>query len=179
MAESDGKQSFWTTIPGILTGIAAILTALTGLYLALHPSQKSPDAAAPPPAKPAISSSSTPAQTVASPPSSQPSSSAGSVSVTSRAGDTTQLSLKSFQHNFTGTSVTLMSGQSIAFEKIRSIDFGTWNDTADTVAVTLTLTDGRQVTGDVDSRYAYTGESDLGHFNIFVQDLRRIAFQRP
>jgi len=29
------KKSFWTTLPGILTGIAAVITAATGLYLAL------------------------------------------------------------------------------------------------------------------------------------------------
>lgn len=30
------KKLFWTTIPGILSGIALLITALTGLYLALH-----------------------------------------------------------------------------------------------------------------------------------------------
>ena len=28
---ADGKQSFWTSLPGILTGVAALITALTGL----------------------------------------------------------------------------------------------------------------------------------------------------
>jgi len=32
----ENNKSFWTTLPGILTGIAAILTAITGLYLALN-----------------------------------------------------------------------------------------------------------------------------------------------
>lgn len=30
------KKSFWATLPGIFTGIAAIITASTGLYLALR-----------------------------------------------------------------------------------------------------------------------------------------------
>lgn len=30
------KANFWTTLPGILTGLAALITALTGLYLALQ-----------------------------------------------------------------------------------------------------------------------------------------------
>ncbi len=29
--------SFWTSIPGILTGTAALVTAITALYVALHP----------------------------------------------------------------------------------------------------------------------------------------------
>ena len=32
-----GKPSFWTTIPGILTGLAALVAAATGLILALNP----------------------------------------------------------------------------------------------------------------------------------------------
>jgi hypothetical protein len=31
------KKSFWTTLPGILTGIASVLAALTALYIALNP----------------------------------------------------------------------------------------------------------------------------------------------
>ena len=31
----DDKGSFWTTIPGMLTGLAAIITAIGGLLLAL------------------------------------------------------------------------------------------------------------------------------------------------
>lgn len=32
----ENDKSFWTTLPGILTGIAAILTAIGGILLALH-----------------------------------------------------------------------------------------------------------------------------------------------
>ena len=34
------KKSFWTTLPGILTGIAAVITALTAGYIALNQSHK-------------------------------------------------------------------------------------------------------------------------------------------
>jgi hypothetical protein len=33
----DEKKSFWATVPGILTGIGTVIAALTGLYIALHP----------------------------------------------------------------------------------------------------------------------------------------------
>ncbi len=45
MSDSDGRQSFWATLPGILTGAAALITAVTTLYLALHkeaPTRKEP-----------------------------------------------------------------------------------------------------------------------------------------
>jgi hypothetical protein len=34
--DNNKKKSFFATLPGILTGLAALITALTGLYLALH-----------------------------------------------------------------------------------------------------------------------------------------------
>ena len=35
-------HSWWTTIPGLLTGIAALITALTGLYVVLSHSASAP-----------------------------------------------------------------------------------------------------------------------------------------
>ena len=36
MTESQNKANFWTTLPGILTGLAALVTALAGLWVAVH-----------------------------------------------------------------------------------------------------------------------------------------------
>jgi hypothetical protein len=44
----ENKPSFWTTLPGILTGIITLITALVGLYSALH--QKPSADGGPPPA---------------------------------------------------------------------------------------------------------------------------------
>jgi hypothetical protein len=45
---NDGsKQSFWTTLPGILTGIAALISALTGLWLALDGKEQIPTSRTP------------------------------------------------------------------------------------------------------------------------------------
>jgi len=51
MSGDDPKHgSFWGTVPGILTGVAAILTAATGLYLATRsPSPPPPVSPLPPP----------------------------------------------------------------------------------------------------------------------------------
>ena len=37
MAEPDKKPNFWTTLPGLLTGLAALLTAVTGFLVVMHP----------------------------------------------------------------------------------------------------------------------------------------------
>jgi len=46
MAENDSK-SWWQTMPGILTGLAAIITAVTGLMLALNRTSGRSDAVTP------------------------------------------------------------------------------------------------------------------------------------
>lgn len=33
---ADKAKGFWSSIPGILTGIAAVITATTGLYIAIN-----------------------------------------------------------------------------------------------------------------------------------------------
>jgi hypothetical protein len=37
MADEQGAKSFWQTIPGLFTGLATVLTAITGLVIALNP----------------------------------------------------------------------------------------------------------------------------------------------
>ncbi len=36
------KQSFWVSLPGILTGLAALISAIVGLYIALQPNRQIP-----------------------------------------------------------------------------------------------------------------------------------------
>ena len=35
MTDQQPRQNFWTTVPGILTGLAALITAVTGLVVGL------------------------------------------------------------------------------------------------------------------------------------------------
>lgn len=41
--------SFWSTLPGILTGIAGVIAAITGLVVAIGPGDKQPSPEVPPP----------------------------------------------------------------------------------------------------------------------------------
>jgi hypothetical protein len=181
LGEPEGKQSFWSTIPGILTGIAALLTAITGLFLAFN-HQQSPTSSNEHSTSTAssgpIAGASLPASPGPQPATAQTPAAKQSVTLTSRAGDVTQLSLKSFRHNYTDNAIELTSGQTIAFEKIRTISFLTVNGDDHQVDVQVTLTDGRTVGGALKTNYAFKGESDLGPFNIFVQDVKQIVFSR-
>ncbi|AFL90257.1 hypothetical protein Terro_4050 [Terriglobus roseus DSM 18391] len=188
MAEAD-KQNFWTTIPGILTGLAAVLTAASGFWLAVHnraaeasdPANHAPIVTAdsrPAPDAPVATTATNPLSPPAPVPATANAGKQGSVTLRSRAGDTTQLSLKSFKHNMTEDTIQLTSGQTIAFEKIHQLDYLTVDGDAHTIGLKLTLTDGRVVDGTIASNYAYKGESDLGPFTIFVQDVKQIVFNR-
>lgn len=46
---SDDPKGFWHSIPGVLTGLAAVLTAATGLYLAVKGQGAAPPAEPPAP----------------------------------------------------------------------------------------------------------------------------------
>lgn len=67
MADSDGPKSWWQTLPGIITGVTAAITAIAGLVVAVQQTgwfgpkapatmASSPGATAPPPASVASSS---------------------------------------------------------------------------------------------------------------------------
>jgi hypothetical protein len=43
---TDDSKSFWTSLPGILTGLAAVLTSVTGLFVAVNGGMLKSDAAA-------------------------------------------------------------------------------------------------------------------------------------
>ena len=59
MSEPGQGRSWWTTLPGVLTGVAALLTAVTGLVVALLPLIATQRDAASPGAKPRATESST------------------------------------------------------------------------------------------------------------------------
>ena len=73
---------------------------------------------------------------------------------------------------------TLSTGQSIPFDKIKTIDVLEAGDL--TTTVQATLTDSRTLKGPVDGgRYpAFSGESDIGHVRVGIGMLRQIRFQR-
>lgn len=180
------KENFWTTLPGLLTGLAALLTALTGLWIATAPHGSSARNDTPAITTPTDTrtKSSTPA-TAGSIPSATPAASGSTtpapqsgVTVTSRKGEVTHLSASSFRHNYTDEAIQLSSGQTIAFERIQTIDFLTVNDDAHLVAIKILLVGGKTFEGSLPTNYAFKGESELGPFTIFVQDVKQIAFGR-
>ena len=177
MPEPENKQSFWTTIPGILTGLAAVLTAGTGLFLALnHPRNAASEIDhSPPSAVSSVAPSSSPMPAANPVSSTAAAASKDGVTLTSRGGEVTHLLTKSFRHGVAGQAIELTSGQTIPFEKIRSIDFETVSNSEVTVGVALT--DGRVISGSLSTNAIFEGENDIGPFSIYVANVKRIVLQ--
>jgi hypothetical protein len=181
LAELEKKQSFWTTLPGMMTGIAALLTAVTGLLVVMHPhgpagGKESPGAGissgvATPRATPAAGGGSS-----ASPAPSMQQRQKPTVLVVGKDGTETRVFLNGFKDSYTDEAIGLKSGQSIPFDKIGSIDFLDVHEYQRDVKVTLR--DGRTLEGAIQSGEQFRGETDIGPFAISVVNLKRIAFER-
>jgi hypothetical protein len=101
----------------------------------------------------------------------------GNVLITGSDGTTTPVYADSFRHAQSGNELTLQIGQSIPFEKMKTIDVITIFQ--DHATIRIALLDGRVVEGSIEaglSPHSFTGQNDLGTFNIRVDKLKRIEF---
>ena len=196
--DKDGKTSaFWTTLPGILTGIAAVVTAITGLTVGLlqygvfgskhgEPGKPTTSATSTPAASTASQGAGTPASSArgpGAPPASKPTETnpqRATVVITASDGTTTTL----FAENFRQTAhydaqLHLRSGQAVAFDNIKSIDVvKVYAEHAD---VRIVLADDKVLSASLgagSSIYGFGGENEMGTFGITVDRLKRVVFRR-
>ncbi|MGH7304729.1 MAG: hypothetical protein ACRELZ_15680 [Candidatus Rokuibacteriota bacterium] len=189
--DKDRKTSeFWTTLPGILTGIAALVTAITGLTLGLLQygvlGSKPGEAGKPPTSATAAQGSGTatpgarvpPTNPAATPP--EPTGQRPTVVITASDGTTTTL----FAENFRQTAhydaqLHLRSGQAVAFDNIKSIDVvKVYAEHAD---IRIALVDDKVIDASLgagSSIYGFGGENEVGTFGITVDRLKRVVFRR-
>ena len=178
LAESD-KQSFWMTLPGVLTGIAALLTAATGLLVVMNPHGFGGAKESAAPGSVIETARTTSVEGGGSGPSAASSPQQrkkATVLVTGKDGTETKVFLNSFRDSYSGQAIQLKNGQSIPFDKIRSIDFQEVHEYEQDVRATLT--DGRAIEGAIMSGEQITGDTDIGPFSISVKNLRRILLER-
>lgn len=201
---SNGRdRGFWHTVPGILTALAGLLTAVTGLYIAVVQNRSDQTSAPPRQAENA-------AVTRPVPPGGAPVA-GGGVAPGTRAGEEstggpvggavtrkpwaesdavltaadgsqTTVRADSLCYCISVThALTLGSGQTIPFERMRAIEFvrsdpmGAANAQA---SLLITLLDGRTLTGTIGANCDFFGYNDLGRFSLYPERLRRIDFNR-
>jgi len=199
MTDDAGKSdgSWWRTVPGVLTATATIITALTGLLIALHQSgligggdkaspprppvearsdptarpEPSPPTTSPEPAGKATEGSSTAAPNE---PSVEPWSEARAVIVGSEGSVTVRAeSLGNCIES--AKDLTLNNGQSIPFEKMRSFEFV--REGAKSTLV-VTLLDGETVKGSMSMGCDLVGRNELGRVSVLFEKVKRVDFQR-
>jgi hypothetical protein len=190
VADESPKQSFWTTLPGILTGMAAVLTAAGGIILGLHQSDSKehqrPSATpsevterameAPPATGPAHAQAGALSAMTAEKSSAEKSTPAAvskDVAITANDGNTTTVYPESFYFT-TNRAVKLTTGQSIDFSQIKTVDLSGDDNRID---LKITLTSGEVVTGNSDYPSGpVMGQNRLGSFYAPLKKIKRITF---
>ena len=193
MANRKKEPGFWSTLPGILTGVAAVLTAVTGLVVGIYqysaPGSK-PDSAGRPaagdPLTPAGAAEVSRPAEAAHPAEASPSAGASSeggratVTITSRDGAATPVFADSLrQIREWDKSLHLLNGQTVVFDRIKTIEVT--NVYEDQAKVRITLVDGRAIEGSVasgSSTFGFHGENDLGVLDVPMDQLKRIEFRK-
>jgi serine/threonine-protein kinase len=191
MNEPQKPQSWWHTLPGVLTAIAAVITAITGLAALLFQSgvlgrKAVPNSAVQPVTEAVKAPDSVNLDTSASP--AHQAQAAGKswsdtlAVVLSRDGATTRLRANSFSNcisvNF---EISLESGQSIPFERMSSFEVLRADDHTSPNAkarLKIQLVDGSEVSGTVDAKCDLVGYNDVGRFAIYWDRLQRVQFER-
>lgn len=191
MAEGEsGARSWWATLPGVLTALAALITAVGGVLALLAQQGIWPDksgkpvAAAAPAAAPTLSLSPPAANVAATPSAAATSASTGSVVRESglTASPYKAVRVTALDRSITdllpsaeiyGTSLDLENGQRVDFEKLASIDIEQpWDG-----RVRLTLVNGTTLQAVAASR-TLVGRNELGQYMAGINTLRRIEFVR-
>jgi len=190
-ADEEKKGSgFWTSLPGVLAGVGALVTAITGLVLGLYQygvlGSKQDRAREPTASMTSPRGTSTEASAAQAKPTNFPSDRTNqsphhaTVVITASDGTMTTLFADGFRQMAQyDNQLHLLSGQAVAFDKIASIDVV--KHYSEHAQVLITLVDNQMIDASLgagSSIYGFGGENDLGAFAITVDRLKRIAFQR-
>jgi hypothetical protein len=183
MPEEQNRQGFWTTLPGILTGSAALITAIAGLILGLYQygifGSKQKTVGQSTEAKGTTQTLTPETRSNQEPPLSAPNQKekrGDTVVVTAKDGKVTTLYADSFRLYGGGDQLSFHGGQSIPLNRIREIDVLRVDSVTD-VKVQTTLVDDQLVEGSIGPEFV-RGSNDLGSFELSVDQLKRIVFPR-
>jgi len=191
MNEQQKPTNWWQTLPGVLTAIAAVITAISGLVALLFQNgvlggkadskiaaQTTPQVVAHSNAENRSIAAS--AEHAATRTTARPWSEAEAV-LLSRDGATTRVRAASFSNCISvDHEISLDDGQSIPFEKLASFEVIQADDhTAPNpkAKLKLTLPDGAQVSGTVDAGCDLFGYNDLGRFSTYFDHLQSVRFE--
>ena len=188
MAESRKSTSWWQTLPGFLTALATILTAITGLAALLFQNGVfggKGDVAVRAQPSPQHYASSVQASERTSPVASRAeptkSWSDATAVVANQDGTTTRLRAASLSNCISvAHDIQLEAGQSIPFEKMSGIEVLQADDhtsPSPKAKLEVKLLDGTVVSGTVEANCDLFGYNSLGRFATYYDRIRSIHFE--
>jgi len=192
MVEEREKANFWTTLPGILTGVAALVTAAGGIILGLHQMSvpgagqshvdyTAPSGASTPVPKQEILQQPQPFG-AASTASTQPQAAGAIPPKAVRITKTDGSVLWSFEDKFFlggcgQCSFAFDNGQSVPFDKIATLDvLGV--DAEGRRNVRIALTNGKIISGLSGNSVSVGGTNDVGDISVDDNQVKRVTFPR-
>jgi hypothetical protein len=188
MPRDPESPSFWHTLPGFLTAIAALITAVGGLvavliqtgviHTARSASDSGPIVVSSPPTTPAGDNF---PPTHGDTPAGARKSWAETEAVITDANGATSVRAPSLSSCISvNQTLTLNGSQDIPFERMRGFEvlradpFGT---PAGIAILRIRLLDGRAIEGRVDAQCDIFGYNDLGRYTTSWQSLKRVEFR--
>jgi hypothetical protein len=192
MTDPQKSSSWWQTVPGVLTALAALITALSGLAALLFQygvlGSKN---------EPSSSHSPSPPIAASAPVSTQPASAANAplpgpaggkawadteAVVLTREGATTRLRANSLSNCISvDHELTLENGQAIPFEAMAAFEVLRSDDHTQQGArakVRVTLTAGGTMEGTVKADCDLFGYNDMGRFTTYFDRIQSVRFER-
>lgn len=200
------KPNWWQTLPGVLTALAATITALSGLAAILFQNGvfgAKAEAKAGNPPIPQVTTTDGPgasagASAAAAPHRVPPADSAGSAPsaqatktarpwseaeavLLGRDGTVTRIRASSLSNCISANhELSLDNGQSIAFEKLAGFDVVQADDHANSNAkakLRLILANGTEISGTVEANCDLFGTNDIGRVTTYYDQLRGVRFE--
>jgi len=184
--EPEKKQHWWQGLPGVITAVAALLTAVGGVLALLFQygvlgggDEQSSGNVLPTSSQSGTSSSTRASSNVAN----GKSWSDATATFITNDGTMTEVRAETVRYCISAGAATvdLSNGQSVPFEKMTSLAVERSDDQfapdgkADLI---VSLVDGRSVKGAVGSGCDFFGHNDLGRYSVYPHRLHRIDFQR-
>lgn len=191
MTDSQKPTNWWTTLPGLLTAFAGLVTAVTALLALLFQhqilgasdsaSRQNKPASSVAGEKVAVNTAAETKTTIQAPVTGKTLSDSVAI-VTTKDGVTTSLRASSFSNCISvNHELTLHSGQSIPFESMAGFEVlqaDAYTAPNARAKLNITLPNGKQVIGDVDANCDLFGTNDLGRFSTFFDRIKSVRFER-
>jgi len=191
-------KGFWQTVPGLLTGTAAVLTAIGGLLAVLFQmgvlgaADSAPPLASVTATQSIIATTDSPVAATESPVTATASADASSAAggwesataiMTANNGKKYTSRAETFRYCVSaGAGVYFDNAQNIAFEKMVSLEVLRSDvalSTGGRADVRITLTSGTVLTGTIDAGCDFIMQAEAGRVNLYPDKVKKIEFVRP